>query len=70
MADRRQAIEWANAGLLLVRTLGTLLDEIVDEIHTYAIIQENAIENIVCDMAAILPGPECVKRLPCLVTRS
>ena len=39
MADRRQAIEWANAGLLLIRTLGALFDEILDEIHTYVIIQ-------------------------------
>ena len=31
---RRQAIIWTNAGILLIRTLGTNLSEILSESHT------------------------------------
>ena len=31
---RRQAIIWTNAGILLIRTLGTYFNEILIEIHT------------------------------------
>ena len=32
---RRQAIIWTNAGILLIRTLETNLNEILSEIHTF-----------------------------------
>ena len=34
--DRRQAIIWTNAGILLIRTLGTNLSEILGEIHSFS----------------------------------
>ena len=34
--DRRQAIIWTNAGILLIRTLGTNFSEIRDEIHSFS----------------------------------
>ena len=42
------------------RSLGTNFSEIFSEIHTNYI-QENAFENVICEMAAILSGPQCVK---------
>ena len=33
---RRQAIIWTNAGILLIRTLGTNLSEILGEIHSFS----------------------------------
>ena len=33
---RHQAIIWTNAGILLIRTLGTNLSEILTEIHTFS----------------------------------
>ena len=32
---RRQAIIWTNAGILLIRTLGTNFSEILIQIHTF-----------------------------------
>ena len=34
--DRRQAIIWTNAGILLIRTLGTNFSEILGEIHSFS----------------------------------
>ena len=34
--DRRQAIIWTNAGILLIETLGTNFNEILIEIHTFS----------------------------------
>ena len=34
--SRRQAIIWANARMLLIRTLGTNVNEIFSEIHTFS----------------------------------
>ena len=34
--DRRQAIIWTNAGILLIGTLGTNFNEILMEIHTFS----------------------------------
>ena len=34
--DRRQAIIWTNAGILLIRTLGTNFSEILSEIHAFS----------------------------------
>ena len=33
---RRQAIIWTNAGILLIRTLGTNFSEILSKIHTFS----------------------------------
>ena len=35
--DRRQAINWTNAGILLIRTIGTNFSEILSEIHTFSL---------------------------------
>ena len=55
--DRRQAIIWTNAGLLLIGPSGTNFSEILIEI---IFIQENAFESVVCETAAILSRPQCV----------
>ena len=52
MACRLQAIIWTNAWILLIGLLGTNFSEIF--------IHENAFENVVCEMAAILSRPQCV----------
>ena len=49
--DRRQAIILTNAGILFIEPLGTNIEEII---------HENAFENVVCKMPAILSLPECV----------
>ena len=56
---RRQAIIWINAGILLIRPLGTNFNEMLIEILTF--IHENAFESVVCEMASILSRPQCVK---------
>ena len=53
---RHQAIIWTNAGILLIWLLGTNFNGIL-----FIFIQENAFENVVCEMAAILSRPECDK---------
>ena len=37
LSGRRQAIIWTNAGILLIRTLGTNFSEILGEIHSFSI---------------------------------
>ena len=49
---RRQAIIWTNAGILLIGPCGNKFLEIL--------IQENAFQNVVWKMAAILSRPQCV----------
>ena len=49
---RRQAITWTNAGLLSIGPLRTSFSAIRIEIQVF--IDENAFENIVCEMADIL----------------
>ena len=51
---RRQAIIWTIAGILLIGPLGTNFSEILIGIQTFSL--ENAIENIVCEMASICLG--------------
>ena len=58
---RRQTIIWANAGIVLIGTLKTNLSEIFNQ-NWYIFIQENAFENIVWKMAAILSRPQCIKK--------
>ena len=52
---RRQAIIWTNAGILLIRTLGTNFSEILNR-NSSIFIQDNAFENVVWKMAAICLG--------------
>ena len=58
--DRRQAIICTNAGVLLIGTLGTNFSETLIEIITF-FIQETAFGSVVCETAAILSRPQCVK---------
>ena len=57
--DRRQAIIWTNAGILLIGPLWTSFSEIFDK-NSNIFIQEDAFESVVCEMAAILFRPQCV----------
>ena len=50
---RRQAIIWTNDGILFIRPLGTNFSEILIE-NSYIFIQENALENVVWKLSAIL----------------
>ena len=52
---RRQAIIWTNAGILLIGPLGTNFSEILIGISNI-FIQENAFENVVCELASICLG--------------
>ena len=65
MPGWQQAIFWTNAGMLLIGPLGTNLRENFIEIQTFSFIfiQENAFENVVCQMASILSRPQCVKTI-------
>ena len=57
---RRQAIIWTNAGTLLIGTSGPNFSEILIEIITFSF-KKNVFERVVCEMAAILSRPQCVK---------
>ena len=59
LPGRGQAIIWPNAGILLIRPLGTNCDEILIEINTF-FIQEDPFENVVWKMASFLSQPQCV----------
>ena len=56
--ERRQAIIWTNAVILLVQPLGTIFSEILIRIQIFSL--KNALENVVCEMASILSRPQCV----------
>ena len=56
---RRQAIIWTNAGILLIGPLGNKLQWNLNR-NSNIFIQENACENVVCEMASILSRPQCV----------
>ena len=58
LPGRRQAIIWTNAGILLIGPLGTNFSGILSEVQTFSFKK-----NIVCEVAAILPRPQCVKLL-------
>ena len=58
---RRQAIIWTNAGIMLIGLLGTNFSEI----DLYIFIQENAFENVLWKVAAILSWPQCVNENYC-----
>ena len=56
---RRQAIIRTNAGILLIRPLGTNFSEYFCR-NSNIFIQENAFESVVCEKAAILYRPQWV----------
>ena len=58
---RRQAIIWTNTGILLIGPLGTNFNR-----NSNIFIQENAFENVVCEMASILSRPQCVDTYECI----
>ena len=58
---RRQAIIWTNAGILLIRPLGTNFSDFFSQ-NSNIFIQENAFESVVCEKAAILSRPQCIKK--------
>ena len=59
---RRESIIWTNAEILMTRTPGTKLQWNLKR-NWYIFIQENAFENVVCEMAAIFSQPQCVSQL-------
>ena len=60
IGDWRQAIIWTNAGILLIGPLGSNFIEIFNR-NSNIFIQESAFQGVVCETAAILSRPECVK---------
>ena len=56
---RRQAIIGINDGILLIGQSGINFSEVLIE-NSYIFIDENAFENVVWKMAAILSRPQCV----------
>ena len=61
LPDQRQAFIWNNDGILLLGPVGRNFSEILIE-NLYIFIQENAFENVVWKMAAILSRSQCVNR--------
>ena len=55
---RHKAIIWTNAGILLIRTLGTNLSEILNKIDTFSY-NKMHLNNVVSEMAAIWSRPQC-----------
>ena len=60
---RRQAIIWTKCWDTVNRTLGNKLQWNLNR-NLYIFIQENAFENVVWKMAAIMSRPQCVKAYP------
>ena len=56
---RRQAIIWTDAGILLIPPLRNQIQWNLNQ-NSHLFIQENALENTVCKMAAILCWLQCV----------
>ena len=57
--DRRQAIIWTHAGILLIGPLGTKFSEILIVTPTFSF------KRVRWKMVAILSRPQCVKRCEC-----
>ena len=57
---RRQAIIWTNAGILLTGPLGTNFSENFIEILKFSFTKMR-LKSVVCEIAAILSRPQCVK---------
>ena len=62
LPGRRQAITWTNAGILLIRPLGTNFSEIIVKIHIFSL-KKMHLKTVCCETAAILFRPQCVKML-------
>ena len=58
--QRRQAIIWTNAGILLIGPLGTNFSENLIKIQTFSL-KANMFENVVCEMLFISSRPQSVK---------
>ena len=54
-----KAIIWTSDGTLLIRNLGRNISEILKR-NSYIFVQENSFVNVVCEIAAILPRPQCL----------
>ena len=61
LPSQRQAIIWTYAGILLIRPWGTNFSEVLIE-NWCIFVPENAFENAVCEMSAILSRPQCVNK--------
>ena len=59
LPGQRQVIVWTNAGILLIGPLGNKLKWNPNQ-DSYIFFKENALENVVWKMAAILSRPHCV----------
>ena len=62
---RRQAIIWTNAGILLIRFLGTNFSEILMGIQTFSFKKMHSKINVVWKIAAILSRPQSVNTTAC-----
>ena len=58
---RRQAIIWINDEISLIWILGTNFSEIISDIFTFSFKKMRLKINVVCEMAAMLSRPQCVK---------
>ena len=58
--ERRRVIIWTNAAILLIWTLGNKLQWNFNQ-NSNIFIEENAFENVVCEMLFISSRPQCVK---------
>ena len=58
-----QSIIWTNAGIFLIGPLGTNFSNILSEIYAILFTKTDALECVVCEMSAILSGPQCVWRI-------
>ena len=59
LPGQHQAMIWTNVRILLIWTLGTKFSEILKR-NSYIFIEENAFENVVWKMAAMLCQLQCV----------
>ena len=61
---RCQAVIWTNAGIYII--FWTLTNKIMWNLNqnSYILVQENAFQNVVSEMAAILSRPQCVLKQP------
>ena len=66
LPDPRQVIVWTNAGILLIGPLGTSFIQNLNR-NLCIFIQENAFENVIWQMTAILSWPQYVN-LPLQMT--
>ena len=63
-----QSIIWTSAGLLSIGTLGTNLSENLSKIHIFSF-KKMHLKMYVCEMAAILSRPQCIKEKMTMLER-